>query len=143
MRDLRLPRSGPFELIDLAGLDINLAASRGIWEGLGRPERLRPSAMLGRLIGDGRLGRKSGRGFYRYESGRRGPVEPEFADRRTTLAAAEIRGRILAAIDDEARHVVERRGRDRARDTSTSPCASAPATRPVRSNGRRRLQSSR
>ena len=75
MRDAGFPL-GPFELIDLAGVDINLAASRGIWEGLGRPERLRPGATLERLIGDGRLGRKSSRGFYRYEGGRRGRSSP-------------------------------------------------------------------
>ena len=47
---------GPFELIDLTGVDINLAASRAIWDGLGRPDRLRPSLLLERLITDGRLG---------------------------------------------------------------------------------------
>jgi 3-hydroxybutyryl-CoA dehydrogenase len=93
---------GPFELVDLTGVEVNLATSRGIWEGLGRPDRLRPAAILERLIAEGRLGRKSGRGFYRYD-GRRGAVEPEFADGPTTLGAAEIRSRILTAIDAEAR----------------------------------------
>jgi 3-hydroxybutyryl-CoA dehydrogenase len=94
---------GPFELIDLAGVDINLAASRGVWEGLGRPERLRPPTILDRLAGEGRLGRKSGHGFYGYSGSVRGPVESEFAGGATTLEPAEIRARILAAIDAEAR----------------------------------------
>jgi 3-hydroxybutyryl-CoA dehydrogenase len=94
---------GPFELIDLAGVDINLAASRGVWEGLGRPDRLRPSALLERLVADGRLGRKSSRGFYRYDGGVRGAVEPQFADGATTLGALEIGSRILTAIEGEAR----------------------------------------
>ena len=94
---------GPFELIDFAGVDINLAASRGVWDGLGRPDRLRPSVLLDRLVAEGRLGRKSGRGFYRYHDGRRGPVEPEFAGGPTSLTAEAIRIPILAAIETEAR----------------------------------------
>ncbi len=105
MRDMGFPL-GPFELIDLAGLDINLAASTGIWEGLGHPERLRPSALLARLIAGGRLGRKAGRGFYRYEGGARGPVEPEFSGGATLLDPVGIRTRILSAIDAEARLAV-------------------------------------
>ena len=59
---------GPFELMDLAGLDVNLAAARGVWEGLGRPEHLRPSPIQERLVAAGHLGRKSGEGFYRYDA---------------------------------------------------------------------------
>ena len=43
MRDAGFPM-GPFELMDLTGIDVNLAAATGIWEGLGRPDRLRPVA---------------------------------------------------------------------------------------------------
>ncbi len=93
---------GPFELIDLTGVDISLAASRGVWEGLGRPDRLRPSAVLERLVAEGRLGRKTGRGFYTYNAGRAGPVDPEFAGGQANLEPADIRARILAAIDAEA-----------------------------------------
>lgn len=57
---------GPFELMDLVGLDVNLAAATGVWEGLGRPERLRPSPIQSWLVAHGRLGRKAGIGFYRY-----------------------------------------------------------------------------
>jgi 3-hydroxybutyryl-CoA dehydrogenase len=93
---------GPFELIDLAGLDVNLAAARGIWEGLGRPDRLRPSTLPERLVDAGRLGRKSGAGFYRYGDAGRAEVDPEFAGGPTTLGASEIRDRILGAIALEA-----------------------------------------
>jgi 3-hydroxybutyryl-CoA dehydrogenase len=54
---------GPFELMDLVGLDVNLAASLGVWEPLGRPERLRPSRIQERMVADGHLGRKTGIGF--------------------------------------------------------------------------------
>ena len=62
---------GPFELMDLTGIDVNLAAATGIWEGLGRPDRLRPSPIQAGLVAAGDLGRKTGQGFYRYEDGRR------------------------------------------------------------------------
>lgn len=110
MRDGGFPM-GPFELMDLAGLDVNLAAARGVWEGLGRPEHLRPSPIQERLVDGGRLGRKTGAGFYRYEDGRRAAVDPEFAATATGDADASatvvpdpsgIRDRILAAIDAEA-----------------------------------------
>lgn len=73
---------GPFELMDLAGLDVNLAAARSIWEGLGRPERLRPSPIQERLVAAGSLGRKTGEGFYRYDGvGTRGNPAPAYAGR--------------------------------------------------------------
>ena len=101
MRDDGFPM-GPFELIDLTGADINLAVTRAVWEGLGRPDRLHPSSILERLVGEGHLGRKSGRGFYRYDGGRRGAVDPEFASDAASLAPGRIRARILAALDVEA-----------------------------------------
>ena len=94
---------GPFELMDLAGIDINLAAARGVWEGLGRPDRLRPVAIQERLVDEGRLGRKTDAGFYRYDEGRLLGVDPEFATKLDGLAAVDIRKRILDAVDDEAR----------------------------------------
>jgi 3-hydroxybutyryl-CoA dehydrogenase len=100
---------GPFELIDLAGVDINHATTTGIWEGLGRPDRLRPSPLLERLIDAGQLGRKAGRGFYAYDGNGRGPVDPAFAGGPTSLGATEIRDRILAAIELEARLAVDER----------------------------------
>ena len=99
---------GPFELMDLAGLDVNLAAARGVWEGLGRPERLRPSPIQERLVAAERFGRKSGIGFYRYEEGRRGQVDPEFAEGPSReMRSDRIRERIEAAIADEARVAID------------------------------------
>jgi len=94
---------GPFELIDLAGVDVNIAAARGIWEGLGLPDRLRPSAIQERLVAEGHLGRKSGEGFYRYEGGRRSSVAPPFDEPSGGLAPETIRRRILTGIEAEAR----------------------------------------
>ncbi len=92
---------GPFELMDLAGIDVNLAAARGVWEGLGRPDHLRPSPIQERLVEEGRLGRKSGAGFYRYENGRRVAIDPAFAT-AGPAEPAEILARLLGAIDAEA-----------------------------------------
>lgn len=57
---------GPFKLTDLIGQDINLAVSRSVYEQLGCPERLKPSPLQEQLVREGKLGRKSGEGFYRY-----------------------------------------------------------------------------
>lgn len=59
-------RMGPFELIDLIGLDVNLSVARSFYAQGGEPERWRPSPIQGGLVAEGRLGRKSGRGFYDY-----------------------------------------------------------------------------
>ncbi len=100
---------GPFELMDLTGIDVTLAAARGVWEGLGRPEHLRPSEVQERLVAAGRLGRKTGAGFYEYTDRGRGPVAPEFRGDEsapTELTAADVRARILDAIDAEARRAL-------------------------------------
>ncbi len=61
-------RMGPFELMDLIGLDINLATSQSIYARTGE-ERLAPVAVQRQMVAEGRLGRKSGAGFYDYASG--------------------------------------------------------------------------
>jgi 3-hydroxybutyryl-CoA dehydrogenase len=93
---------GPFELMDLTGIDVTLATSRAIWAGLGRPDRLRPSPIQERLVADGRLGRKTGAGFYRYADGTRGPVDSAFASGPSDRAPGAIAARITDAIDAEA-----------------------------------------
>ena len=68
-------RMGPFELMDLVGLDVGLAVARSFFEqSFGEP-RWRPSPLAARLVAAGRLGRKSGRGWYVYPAGR--PADPE------------------------------------------------------------------
>jgi 3-hydroxybutyryl-CoA dehydrogenase len=93
---------GPFALMDLVGIDINLAAATAVWDGLGRPEHLRPSPIQEMLVADGRLGRKTGRGFYRYEDDRQGSVEVQVPMASITLDAPAIRGRIESAVRAEA-----------------------------------------
>ena len=54
---------GPLRLTDLVGLDVRLDIARYLHRSLGS-EVFRPPALLERMVADGRLGRKSGRGFY-------------------------------------------------------------------------------
>ena len=59
-------RMGPFELLDLIGLDVNLTIARSFFAQGGEPERWRPSPIQERLVEEGKLGRKSGEGYYSY-----------------------------------------------------------------------------
>jgi 3-hydroxybutyryl-CoA dehydrogenase len=62
-------RMGPFELMDLVGVDVGLDVSRSFFEqSFGEP-RWRPSPITVRTVAAGRLGRKSGRGYYVYPDG--------------------------------------------------------------------------
>lgn len=59
-------KMGPFKLMDLIGLDINYKVSNIVWEALGRPERLTPSPLQQAKLNEGKLGKKTGEGFYKY-----------------------------------------------------------------------------
>ena len=56
---------GPLRLTDLVGLDVRLAIAEHLSRELGS-ERFRPPEILKRMVADGKLGRKSGEGFYRW-----------------------------------------------------------------------------
>jgi len=57
---------GPCALIDLIGVDVHVHASNALYDALDE-ERMRPPARLGEMQASGKLGRKSGEGFFRYE----------------------------------------------------------------------------
>lgn len=59
-------KMGPFELMDLIGLDTNLAVTTSVFEGFGKASKFAPSRIQQKLVSDGQLGRKSGKGFYAY-----------------------------------------------------------------------------
>ena len=56
---------GPFELVDLVGLDVRLRILEYLHSTIG--EKYRPSPLLRKLVQEGRLGRKTGRGVYDYK----------------------------------------------------------------------------
>ncbi|MBI2755671.1 MAG: 3-hydroxybutyryl-CoA dehydrogenase [Chloroflexi bacterium] len=57
---------GPFQLMDLIGLDVNLSVTRSVWEQRFMEPRLRPHPVQEGLVRAGCFGRKSGTGFYSY-----------------------------------------------------------------------------
>jgi 3-hydroxybutyryl-CoA dehydrogenase len=58
---------GPCELLDLVGIDVHVHASEAIWEKLREPRMAAPPRLVA-MANAGLLGRKSGRGFYRYDA---------------------------------------------------------------------------
>ncbi|MGE0199898.1 MAG: 3-hydroxyacyl-CoA dehydrogenase NAD-binding domain-containing protein [Candidatus Melainabacteria bacterium] len=59
-------RMGPFELMDLIGLDVNLAVSESVYNAYYQEPRYRPSLLQQRMVASRQLGRKTGQGFYTY-----------------------------------------------------------------------------
>lgn len=69
---------GPLQLTDLIGHDVNYAVTESVFYAFGSDPRFQPSLVQKELVEAGHLGRKSGRGFYRYQSDIQ-PVPPVFA----------------------------------------------------------------
>lgn len=67
MRDCCGFRMGPFELMDLTGIDVNFPVTSIIYEGFFHDRRLATTPLHRALMESGRLGRKSGAGFYEYD----------------------------------------------------------------------------
>lgn len=61
-------KMGPFRLLDLIGNDINFAVSDIVYHQMNQPKRLQPSLIQKNLVDQGHLGRKTGKGFYEYQS---------------------------------------------------------------------------
>ena len=70
LRDCAGFRLGPFELLDLTGLDVSHPVMESIYHQYYEEPRYRPSPITAQRVNAGLLGRKSGRGFYRHEGGK-------------------------------------------------------------------------
>jgi 3-hydroxybutyryl-CoA dehydrogenase len=97
---------GPFELMDLIGHDVNFAVTKSVFEAYFGDKRFAPSLIQQELVAAGRLGRKSGRGFYDYGEGAKPPAPQAEAPQQGEAAvtavgdlgpAAALIGRLEAA----------------------------------------------
>jgi 3-hydroxybutyryl-CoA dehydrogenase len=61
-------RMGPFELLDLTGIDVTAEVTDQIWKGFGEEPRFRLAPIARKQGAAGLFGRKTGRGFYRYDA---------------------------------------------------------------------------
>ena len=75
-------RMGPFALMDLVGQDVNDAVTRSVWTAFGYDARFAPSLLQLSMVEAGWLGRKTGRGWFRYGDDAE-PTEPEIAPARS------------------------------------------------------------
>ncbi|MEU9413845.1 3-hydroxyacyl-CoA dehydrogenase [Streptomyces sp. NPDC048272] len=82
-------KMGPFALTDLIGQDVNEAVTRSVWESFFRSPKFTPSLAQRRLVQSGRLGRKSGHGWFPYGEAAPEPVPhtagPEEAPAKVTV----------------------------------------------------------
>jgi 3-hydroxyacyl-CoA dehydrogenase/enoyl-CoA hydratase/3-hydroxybutyryl-CoA epimerase len=112
LRDFGMPM-GPFRLLDEVGLDIARHAGQVLYEAFG--DRMLPAPPLVKVGETGRLGRKGGRGFYRYEGEKEAGIDEtiyaELADSiaatRTSLPAELIRDRTVLVMVNEAARALE------------------------------------
>jgi 3-hydroxybutyryl-CoA dehydrogenase len=61
-------RMGPFQQMDLIGIDVNLSATQSMYEQTSGEPRYRPHTIQVQMVRQNTLGRKTGRGFYRYDA---------------------------------------------------------------------------
>jgi 3-hydroxybutyryl-CoA dehydrogenase len=60
-------KMGPFELMDLIGIDVNYSVTCSVWEAYQREPRFAPHPLQKQMVEEKRLGRKTKRGFYKYD----------------------------------------------------------------------------
>lgn len=91
---------GPFRLMDLIGVDVNLAATEAMYEQSGKNERYRPHPIQQQMVRHGLLGRKVGEGFYKYDGPvpARDPVQPPVTAswERAYVLEGEMGGEVVA-----------------------------------------------
>ncbi len=61
-------KMGPFELMDMIGIDINLSVTESVYQLFFQEARFKPHRLQRDMVAAGRLGKKTGKGFYHYES---------------------------------------------------------------------------
>ncbi len=102
-RELGGYRMGPFELMDLIGVDVNLKVAQSFYAQR-EVARWEPHPIQEKMVADGRLGRKAGRGFYEYERGRKVDVPERKTGETIDRAIFE---RVVSCLVNEASFAVE------------------------------------
>ena len=90
-------RMGPFELMDLIGIDVNYSVTLSVWEQMGRPARLAPHPIQKQLVERGHFGRKSKQGFFSYQTEHPVPAVP--VERRTFQLPAPLHEAVRRFVD--------------------------------------------
>jgi 3-hydroxybutyryl-CoA dehydrogenase len=121
MREAAGFRMGPFELMDLTGLDVSQPVMESIYHQFYEEPRFRPSPLAAQRLAGGILGRKSGRGFYDYREGV--PVPTERAVVPATLPACVWVSPAISAWCEAVRGIVRKAGVTL--ETGSSPSADA------------------
>jgi len=88
-RDVLGLRMGPFELMDLTGLDVTATVIESIWTGFRYADRLRASYLTPNRVAAGLHGRKTGRGWFEYGADAPEITEPEITGDATRAVWAE------------------------------------------------------
>ncbi len=94
-------RMGPFELMDLIGHDVNYAVTESVWTAFYFDPRYTPSFSQKRLVEAKWLGKKTGRGFYQYDTS-----ATTVHTALNILSAEEICTRIVMMLINEAAHAL-------------------------------------
>ncbi len=90
-------RMGPFELMDYIGNDVNYSATKAVYDGINHDPRYKPSPIQKKLMDEGLLGRKSGKGYFDYSEN---AVNPE--PNKNEKLGQQIFNRILAMLINAA-----------------------------------------
>ena len=122
MRDCRHFRMGPFELMDLTGIDINFPASTIIYNGYMQDPRIKTAPNHEAMYNSGQFGRKTSGGWFKYEGGK--VVDPPSADHVSDAApAAKV---ALAETDETLAAFCKDLGLNVGADDGSCPILAAP-----------------
>lgn len=101
MRDIGGFRMGPFELMDLIGIDVNFAVTQSVYNAFFQEARYRPHPIQQKMVEAGLLGQKTGEGFYHYTP-EKTPKPDTTTPSPIRLSQQAISERIIAMIINEA-----------------------------------------
>ena len=104
MREAAGFRMGPFELLDLTGLDVSAKVMQSIYDQFQQEPRFRPSSIIPPRVSAGLFGRKTGAGWYQYQDGKK--LEPE-SDAHTHSSRRGLSEDCKVWIDPNAEHYSE------------------------------------